>query len=202
MIPAERRIPAIYDGPKDDVPPGVLRRLPGMPSPRIPGQPMINTSVVGRKYVRTCLRVVCVTVVGSRRLLTETPPAPGGVEQGEAMRFRGKSIRRKIVALLLVPLVSLDRPLGLRHRTDRSGGQPASRRHFRCGRSRLSGRGHRRRHPERTPPDAHLPCGPPRFRRAAHSASRARGHRQGHRQDQSEYGEARSPRRHALRQLA
>jgi hypothetical protein len=30
-----------------------------------------------------------------------------GVEQGEAMRFRGKSIRRKIVALLLVPLVSL-----------------------------------------------------------------------------------------------
>ena len=26
---------------------------------------------------------------------------------GEAMRFRGKSIRRKIVALLLVPLVSL-----------------------------------------------------------------------------------------------
>ncbi len=30
-----------------------------------------------------------------------------GVELGEAMRFRGKSIRRKIVALLLVPLVSL-----------------------------------------------------------------------------------------------
>ena len=35
--------------------------------------------------------------------------APGrpGAELGEAMRFRGKSIRRKIVALLLVPLVSL-----------------------------------------------------------------------------------------------
>lgn len=30
-----------------------------------------------------------------------------GVELGEAMRFRGKSIRRKIVALLLVPLVAL-----------------------------------------------------------------------------------------------
>src|SRR5690606_12503175 len=35
-----------------------------------------------------------------------TPGRPGG-ELGEAMRFRGKSIRRKIVALLLVPLVSL-----------------------------------------------------------------------------------------------
>ena len=34
-------------------------------------------------------------------------PGPEGVELGEAMRFRGKSIRRKIVALLLVPLVSL-----------------------------------------------------------------------------------------------
>ena len=34
------------------------------------------------------------------------PRADGG-ELGEAMRFRGKSIRRKIVALLLVPLVSL-----------------------------------------------------------------------------------------------
>lgn len=34
-------------------------------------------------------------------------PLPVGSEQGEAMRFRGKSIRRKIVALLLVPLVSL-----------------------------------------------------------------------------------------------
>jgi hypothetical protein len=34
-------------------------------------------------------------------------PRPAGVELGEAMRFRGKSIRRKIVALLLVPLVSL-----------------------------------------------------------------------------------------------
>ena len=30
-----------------------------------------------------------------------------GTELGEAMRFRGKSIRRKMVALLLVPLVSL-----------------------------------------------------------------------------------------------
>lgn len=30
-----------------------------------------------------------------------------GVELGESMRFRGKSIRRKIVALLLVPLLSL-----------------------------------------------------------------------------------------------
>ncbi len=35
------------------------------------------------------------------------PPAVPGAELGEAMRFRGKSIRRKIVALLLVPLVSL-----------------------------------------------------------------------------------------------
>jgi anti-sigma regulatory factor (Ser/Thr protein kinase) len=34
-------------------------------------------------------------------------PRPVGAELGEAMRFRGKSIRRKIVALLLVPLVSL-----------------------------------------------------------------------------------------------
>lgn len=34
-------------------------------------------------------------------------PRPAGDELGEAMRFRGKSIRRKIVALLLVPLVSL-----------------------------------------------------------------------------------------------
>ena len=34
-------------------------------------------------------------------------PCRTGVELGEAMRFRGKSIRRKIVALLLVPLVSL-----------------------------------------------------------------------------------------------
>jgi hypothetical protein len=34
-------------------------------------------------------------------------PKPKGGELGEAMRFRGKSIRRKIVALLLVPLVSL-----------------------------------------------------------------------------------------------
>lgn len=34
-------------------------------------------------------------------------PRSEGVELGEAMRFRGKSIRRKIVALLLVPLVSL-----------------------------------------------------------------------------------------------
>ena len=34
-------------------------------------------------------------------------PLTLGVELGEAMRFRGKSIRRKIVALLLVPLVSL-----------------------------------------------------------------------------------------------
>jgi hypothetical protein len=34
-------------------------------------------------------------------------PARSGAELGEAMRFRGKSIRRKIVALLLVPLVSL-----------------------------------------------------------------------------------------------
>ncbi|CAL9579849.1 hypothetical protein SUDANB6_05041 [Streptomyces sp. enrichment culture] len=31
----------------------------------------------------------------------------GGVELGEAMRFRGTSIRRRIVALLLVPLMSL-----------------------------------------------------------------------------------------------
>ena len=36
-----------------------------------------------------------------------TPPPCAGVDVGEAMRFRGKSIRRKIVALLLVPLVSL-----------------------------------------------------------------------------------------------
>ncbi len=35
------------------------------------------------------------------------PPVVQGAELGEAMRFRGKSIRRKIVALLLVPLVSL-----------------------------------------------------------------------------------------------
>ncbi|KPI21481.1 putative sensor with HAMP domain containing protein [Actinobacteria bacterium OK074] len=34
-------------------------------------------------------------------------PGPAGAEVGEAMRFRGKSIRRKIVALLLVPLLSL-----------------------------------------------------------------------------------------------
>lgn len=34
-------------------------------------------------------------------------PLPVGVELGEAMRFRGESIRRKIVALLLVPLVAL-----------------------------------------------------------------------------------------------
>ncbi|MFC9391391.1 nitrate- and nitrite sensing domain-containing protein [Streptomyces venezuelae] len=34
-------------------------------------------------------------------------PVVTGAELGEAMRFRGKSIRRKIVALLLVPLVSL-----------------------------------------------------------------------------------------------
>lgn len=34
-------------------------------------------------------------------------PCRWGFELGEAMRFRGKSIRRKIVALLLVPLVSL-----------------------------------------------------------------------------------------------
>lgn len=34
-------------------------------------------------------------------------PGPEGAELGEAMRFRGKSIRRKIVALLLVPLLSL-----------------------------------------------------------------------------------------------
>ncbi len=34
-------------------------------------------------------------------------PCRRGFELGEAMRFRGKSIRRKIVALLLVPLVSL-----------------------------------------------------------------------------------------------
>jgi nitrate/nitrite sensing protein/histidine kinase/DNA gyrase B/HSP90-like ATPase len=34
-------------------------------------------------------------------------PVRRGAELGEAMRFRGKSIRRKIVALLLVPLVSL-----------------------------------------------------------------------------------------------
>jgi hypothetical protein len=34
-------------------------------------------------------------------------PGPAGVELGEAMRFRGKSIRRKIVALLLVPLIAL-----------------------------------------------------------------------------------------------
>ncbi|GGM13493.1 histidine kinase [Streptomyces fumigatiscleroticus] len=34
-------------------------------------------------------------------------PLPVGVQLGDAMRFRGKSIRRKIVALLLVPLVSL-----------------------------------------------------------------------------------------------
>jgi signal transduction histidine kinase len=39
-------------------------------------------------------------------LLTEHAPT-GGVDIGEAMRFRGKSIRRKIVALLLVPLLSL-----------------------------------------------------------------------------------------------
>ncbi len=39
-------------------------------------------------------------------MLTEHAP-PGGVDVGEAMRFRGKSIRRKIVALLLVPLLSL-----------------------------------------------------------------------------------------------
>ncbi len=38
---------------------------------------------------------------------TCTYPRPTGDELGEAMRFRGKSIRRKIVALLLVPLVSL-----------------------------------------------------------------------------------------------
>lgn len=36
---------------------------------------------------------------------TNTPRC--GAELGEAMRFRGKSIRRKIVALLLVPLASL-----------------------------------------------------------------------------------------------
>lgn len=34
-------------------------------------------------------------------------PCRWGFELGESMRFRGKSIRRKIVALLLVPLVSL-----------------------------------------------------------------------------------------------
>ncbi|MDQ0841485.1 hypothetical protein QFZ68_001165 [Streptomyces sp. V1I6] len=39
-------------------------------------------------------------------MLTEHHPHVR-VEQGEAMRFRGKSIRRKIVALLLVPLLSL-----------------------------------------------------------------------------------------------
>jgi anti-sigma regulatory factor (Ser/Thr protein kinase) len=59
------------------------------------------------KIIRTCLRVAGVTVVGSRRLLTDHLPHRAGAEQGEAMRFRGKSIRRKIVALLLVPLVSL-----------------------------------------------------------------------------------------------
>ena len=40
-------------------------------------------------------------------MLTEHRPPCAGVDVGEAMRFRGKSIRRKIVALLLVPLVSL-----------------------------------------------------------------------------------------------
>ena len=35
------------------------------------------------------------------------PSVTPGAELGEAMRFRGKSIRRKIVALLLVPLLSL-----------------------------------------------------------------------------------------------
>jgi len=40
-------------------------------------------------------------------LLTEHDPAVRGVGLGEAVRFRGKSIRRKIVALLLVPLASL-----------------------------------------------------------------------------------------------
>ncbi|GHA91781.1 histidine kinase [Streptomyces chryseus] len=39
--------------------------------------------------------------------MTEHHLRPTEVELGEAMRFRGKSIRRKIVALLLVPLVSL-----------------------------------------------------------------------------------------------
>lgn len=38
--------------------------------------------------------------------MPHVPPVTGD-ELGEAMRFRGKSIRRKIVALLLVPLVSL-----------------------------------------------------------------------------------------------
>ncbi|SED81189.1 Signal transduction histidine kinase [Streptomyces sp. TLI_105] len=37
----------------------------------------------------------------------KVPRGATGAELGEAMRFRGKSIRRKIVALLLVPLVSL-----------------------------------------------------------------------------------------------
>src|SRR5690606_37525596 len=62
-----------------------------------------------RKFgFRTGLRVNCASVVGSRRLLTHMcAPGRKGAELGEAMRFRGKSIRRKIVALLLVPLLSL-----------------------------------------------------------------------------------------------
>src|SRR5690606_35556343 len=62
-----------------------------------------------RKFgFRTGLRVTCASVVGSRRLLTHMcARGRKGAELGEAMRFRGKSIRRKIVALLLVPLLSL-----------------------------------------------------------------------------------------------
>ena len=133
---------------------------------------------------RTHLRV---HPTGSSRLTpfvdgTRTPA--DGVDVGEAMRFRGKSIRRKIVALLLVPLVSLTAIWALRHRTS-----PAARR---CSCSDVGTSSRRsaipledavQRPPAGAPADPDLPRRPPRLRRAARlaHASRTR-HRRGRRQ--------------------
>jgi hypothetical protein len=106
-IPKERKFPANWPCGPVEWTRVLIRGFGEAISPNARTTP--HDSPPARKFsFRTALRVTCASVVGSRRLLTYMcAPARSGVELGEAMRFRGKSIRRKIVALLLVPLVSL-----------------------------------------------------------------------------------------------
>ena len=120
------------------------------------------------------------SVVGSRRLLTHMcAPGRRGLELGEAMRFRGKSIRRKIVALFARAAGFPDRDLGLRHGTHGARGQPAVRHDVHRPGDRLSDRGRHQRPAGRAPSDARLPRRPPGLRGTRRSAAHPDRHRRG-----------------------
>ncbi len=112
--------------------------------------------------LRTALRVTSVSVVGSRRLLTHMcAPGRRGSSWGDHALSREVHPPEDRGAPSRAPRVP-DRDLGVRHGPHRPGGRRPVQRVVGGGEDRLSHRGHRPRHPARTPADARLPRADPR----------------------------------------